>query len=175
MADPVIRVHEDLLECVTSFAYLGSHLASNACIDSELQHRISAANCSFVKYSKRIYDSRDLSKETKLLAYKAFVLHVLLYSAETWTFYRRHITQLEHFQQRCLCTILHIHWSDRRTNISVLESACLPSIESMIRTDRTTDRQTDTSTDNKGRLDLSGDARANKPVGVLAHAPPLSN
>ena len=29
MADPVIRVHDDPLECVTSFHYLGSHLASN--------------------------------------------------------------------------------------------------------------------------------------------------
>ena len=81
MADPVIRVHDDLLECVTSFPYLGSHLASNTYIDSELQHRISAANCSFGKHRKRIYDSRDLSKEMKLLAYKAFVLPVLLYSA----------------------------------------------------------------------------------------------
>jgi len=45
-------------------------------IDSELQHRISAANCSFGKHRKRIYDSRDPSKETKLLAYKAFVLPV---------------------------------------------------------------------------------------------------
>jgi len=132
MADPVIHVHDDPLECVTSFPYLGSHLASNTYIDSELQHRISAANCSFRKHRKRIYDSRDLSKETKLLAYKAFVLPVLLYSTETWTFYRRHITQLERFQQRCLCTILHIHWSERHTNFSVLESALLPSIETMI-------------------------------------------
>ena len=100
----VIRVHDDPLECVTSFPYLGSHLASNTYIaiemlhdialykftididididiDSELQHRTSAANCSFGKHHKRIFDSRDLSKETKLLAYKAFVLPVLLYSA----------------------------------------------------------------------------------------------
>ena len=62
MADPVIRVHDDPLECVTSFPYLRSHLASNTYIDSELQHRISAANCSFGKHRKRIYDSRDLSK-----------------------------------------------------------------------------------------------------------------
>jgi len=113
--------------------YLGSHLAFNTYIDSELQDRISAANCSFGKHRKRIYDSRDLSKETKLLAYTAFVLPVLLHNAETWTFHSRHITQLERFQQRCLRTILHIHWSDRRTNISVLESARLPSIETMIR------------------------------------------
>jgi len=39
---------------------------------------------------------------------------------------------VECFQQRYLHPILHIHWSERRTNISVLESACLPSIETMI-------------------------------------------
>jgi len=116
---------------VTSFPYLGSHLASNTYIDSELQHRTSAANCSFAKHRKRIFDSRDQRKRSFLLT--RLVLPVLLHSAETWTFYRRHITQLERFQQRCLHTILHIHWSQRRTNISVLESAHLPSIGTMIR------------------------------------------
>ena len=52
MADPVIRIHDDPLECVTSIPYLGSHLVSNTYIDSELQHRISAANCSFGKHRK---------------------------------------------------------------------------------------------------------------------------
>jgi len=51
-ADPVIRVHDDPLECVTSFPYQGSHLASNTYIASELQHQTSAANCSFGKTSQ---------------------------------------------------------------------------------------------------------------------------
>jgi len=76
-ADPVIRAHDDPLECVTSFPYLGSHLTSKTYIDSELQHRTSAANCSFGKHRKRIFDSSDPPKETMLLAYKAFVLPVL--------------------------------------------------------------------------------------------------
>jgi len=36
-------------------------------------------------------------------------------------------------QQRCLRTILHVHWSERCANISILESAHLPLVETMIR------------------------------------------
>ena len=129
MADPVIRVHDDPLECVTSFPYLGSHLASNTYIDSELQHRISAANCRFGKHRKRICDSCDLSKETKLFAYQAFVLPVLLYSAETWTFYRRHITQLERFQQRCLRSPHHLtHPLVREAHQHQRSGECTPTV-----------------------------------------------
>ena len=75
MADPVIRVHDDPLECVTSFPYLGSHLVCNTYIDSELQHQTSAANCSFGKHCKRIFDSRDLAKETKLTRLFSFLFY----------------------------------------------------------------------------------------------------
>ena len=39
---------------------------------------------------------------------------------------------LERFHQRCLCTILNIHWSEFVTNVEVLEQAKLTSIEAML-------------------------------------------
>ena len=38
----------------------------------------------------------------------------------------------EHFDQRCLHTILNIHWNNFITNVEVLEQAEVSSIEAMI-------------------------------------------
>ncbi|KAL0860281.1 hypothetical protein ABMA27_009699 [Loxostege sticticalis] len=46
----------------------------------------------------------------------AVVLPNILYSAETWTVYRRHIRMLDRFHLRCLRKILNIRWSDRVRN-----------------------------------------------------------
>lgn len=39
---------------------------------------------------------------------------------------------LDAFHQRCLRRILDVHWSDRRTNVSILQEANLLSVEAMV-------------------------------------------
>ncbi|XP_067907983.1 uncharacterized protein [Heterodontus francisci] len=46
--------------------------------------------------------------------------------------YRHHVRLLEHFHQRCLHSILKIHWQDRITNIEVLETANITSNEALL-------------------------------------------
>ena len=63
---------------------------------------------------------------------RMYVLNTLLYCAESWVIYRRHLRLIEGYHQRCLRTILNIHWSDFVTNIEVLEMANVTSIEAML-------------------------------------------
>ena len=60
--------------------------------------------------------------------YKALVLTILLYGAESSVTYHHHIDLLE---QHCLCTILKIYWRDFVTNIKVLKSENISSIEAL--------------------------------------------
>ncbi|XP_051645437.1 uncharacterized protein LOC127471941 [Manacus candei] len=60
------------------------------------------------------------------------LLSTLLYGFKSWVIYRHHLRLLERFHQRCLCTVLNIHWSDVVTNTSVLEQAAVTSIEAML-------------------------------------------
>ena len=46
--------------------------------------------------------------------------------------YRCQLRLLERFHQRCLRTILNIHWSEFVTNVEVVEQAKLTSIEAML-------------------------------------------
>ena len=129
---PVIQIDGENLENVERFAYLGSHLSSNANIDDEIQYRLRCANSAFGKLRKRVFDDRDLRTNIKIRVYQAIVLPTLLYGSETWTTYRRNIKGLEQFHQRSLRNILRISWEDRRTNISVLEEANSTSIEAIL-------------------------------------------
>ena len=56
----------------------------------------------------------------------------LLYGSESWVLYQHHLRLLERFHQRCLRTILNIHWSDFITNTEVLEKAETISIEALL-------------------------------------------
>ena len=118
---PTIHVENNTLQNVDKFAYLGSLLSTRAVIDVEIHHRIGCASAAFARLRKRVFENRDIQINTKLLVYQAVVLPTLLYGADSWTTYSRHLKALEQYHQRCLRKILRVSWKDRRTNISVLQ------------------------------------------------------
>ena len=73
--------------------------------------------------------SHSLCLTTKIQVYKAVIITTLLYSAETWVFYRKLIRLLEQFHQCCLRCILGIKWQDHVLKKEVLKRASLLSIE----------------------------------------------
>ena len=79
-----------------------------------------------------MWTNRHLKKHTKIIVYRAVVLTTLLYGAESWVIYRRHLQLLESFHQRCLHSILNIHWSDFVSIIEVFEQAEITSMEAML-------------------------------------------
>ena len=129
---PFIKVDDQVLENVDHFPYLGSNLSSDTTIDKEIQHRLSCASAAFGRLRTRVFDDRNIFAKTKIQVYEAIVIPTLLYGAETWTTYSRHIKALERFHQRCLRKILNIKWNDYRTNNSVLEEANVTSIGARI-------------------------------------------
>ena len=64
--------------------------------------------------------------------YKAVVLPTLLYSAEMYILYRRHIRKLSQVHLRHLRQILWISWKDHISNIDVLRQANMSSIEAIL-------------------------------------------
>ena len=79
-----------------------------------------------------MWGKKHLKNSTKISVYRAAVLTALLYSSESWVTYRCQLRLLERFHQRCLRTILNIHWSEFVTNVEVLKQAKLTSIEAML-------------------------------------------
>ena len=130
--EPVILIEGQKLAATDKFVYLGSTMANNATIDDEISLRISRASASFGRLKDRVWKRRGLSFETKLQVYHAVVLPSLLYAAESWTVYARHLQRLQSFHMRCLRQILHVRWQDRIPDTDILQRAQTKSISSML-------------------------------------------
>ena len=129
---PHISIDETELNTVHKFAYLGCIISSDAKIDMEIDNRLAKANSAFGLLYKRVWGNKHLKNSTKISVYRAAVLTALLYGSESWVTYRCQLRLLERFHQRCLRTILNIHWSEFVSNVEVLEQAKLTSIEAML-------------------------------------------
>jgi len=127
-----IHINQEPVTAVDDFPYLGSILESTGRIDKEVGSRIRAAHAAFGRLSRRVFLSKDLTTETKLMVFRAVVISTLLYGCETWVVYQCHIRQLTRFQQAKLRAILRISWEDRVTNNDVLSRAGMPSVEALL-------------------------------------------
>ena len=82
---PSIKIDGKDIENVKNFVYLGSSVASNASLDTEINCRIGKASGTFARLTARVWDNPKLSIRTKSNVYCACVCSTLLYGSETWT------------------------------------------------------------------------------------------
>ena len=130
--DPPVEIYGTPLKSVKNFTYLGSTVASDNTIDVEVNNHIQAASGAFGGRWKRVWSQHGISVFTKCKVYKAIVLPTLLYSAETYTLYRRHFRKLSKVHLRHLRQILRISWKDNIQNVEVLRWANMSSIEATL-------------------------------------------
>ena len=132
LIDLHVEIYGTPLKAVKNFTYLGSTVASDNTIDVEINNRIQAASGAFGGLGKRVWSQHGISVSTKCKVYKAIVLPTLLYSAETYTLYRRHFRKLSKVHLRHLRQILQISWKDHIPNVEVLRRANMSSIEATL-------------------------------------------
>lgn len=111
-ADADFFIDDVKLENVTRFKYLGSYITKDCSMKEELNARIKATYCAFGRLRKRVFDSRDLTIETKIKVYNLQCLMPLfVYGSETWTLYHHQVRQLRTIQQRHLRSIMNINFN----------------------------------------------------------------
>ena len=126
------HINGDEIKQVTSFKYLGSILSDKHNIDEEVCNRINQASVAFGKLRTRVFQNDNLRLDTKIAVYTAVCITSLLYGAETWTVYRRHMKQLEAFHIKSLQRILKLTWRDKIPHTEILQRANTTTIETMI-------------------------------------------
>ena len=102
------NVDETTLNPVKEFTYLGSIIASDGHIEAELHKIMSKASMSFGRLRERLWDYHNVSIRVKEQIYRAIILSTLLYGAETWTVYRRHVKKIHAFIMRHLRSIMKL-------------------------------------------------------------------
>ena len=90
------------------FTYLGSKLSADGEVTAKVNCWIVKASKAFVCLRVPIFLNRTLSINTKRAVYKAVVISILLYGAETWALKTPDVRRLTMFHNRCVRTILGV-------------------------------------------------------------------
>ena len=115
-----VPVEGGSFDILDHFTYLGADISRDGEITSEVNCRIAKAARAFGCLRRPIFQNKNLTVITKRTVYKAVVLSVLLYGAETWTTKAVHIRRLNSFHNRCVRSILGVtryqQWKERITS-----------------------------------------------------------
>ncbi|VDO83639.1 unnamed protein product [Schistosoma curassoni] len=112
--NPITIDGEDL-EDVKTFTYLSSIIDEHGGSDADVKARIGKARIAYLQL-KNIWNSKQLSTNTKVRIFNTNVKTVLMYGAETWRTTKSIIQKMQVFINSCLHKILRIRWPDTTNN-----------------------------------------------------------
>ena len=92
--------------CVCVCVYVCMPVCVCVCVYMCVSCRIARASKAFGCLKEPVFLNRTLSTDTKRAVYKAVVVSILLYGAETWTLKAPDVRRLNSFHNRCVRTIL---------------------------------------------------------------------
>ena len=129
--DPVTLHDEDLNE-VEKFVYLGSVVNKDGGTDEDIKSWINRARHAFTTLCP-IWNSSVLSLHNKITIFNTSVKSVLLYGSETGRTSKSNIHKLQTFINRSLGNIINIRWPDVISNTDLWDKTGESSIELEIR------------------------------------------
>ena len=114
-----IQINRTKIEQVQEFKYLGSIMTENGSCDKEIKTRIALGKLAF-KERQQLLTSK-LNRVLKKRIIKCLIWSITLYGAETWTMKKATNRRLEAFEMWLWRRMEKISWTQRKTNVQVLE------------------------------------------------------
>ena len=131
------RLQQGTLALVSSFTYLGGHLAGDCSQEREVSRRLGLAAAAFKQLGPRVFRSPRVRLHTKVMVYQAIVLSILLYgAAESWALTANQLQRLSVFHTTCLRRILGVSRLDRVSNQALYARAGVSAMEELLRVRR---------------------------------------
>ena len=112
------------VEKVDEFVFLGSNVPS---VEADVKRRTRLAAWAFGRLKRTVWANQDISRSLKVRIYKALILPIALYGAESWTLRQADTRHLESFEMRCLRVILGVHLMDRLKNEEIRQRLNIPN------------------------------------------------
>lgn len=123
-----IKVNGEYTEDGDEFTYIGATVSKDGGGMKDLKNRLSKARGAFIKL-KKIWNSKSITRRTKLRLYKTLVVLVLVYGCETWKMNKGDNKAIDVFDNKCLRRILKIQWQDHISTEEQLETTRHEAIE----------------------------------------------
>ena len=99
----------EAIDEVENFTYLGSNISKDGGSDQDIQVRIEKERTAFAILTP-VWRSKVIARKTKLRIFNTNLKSVLLYGSETWRVTKSTSNKLQSFVNRCLRSIMGIHW-----------------------------------------------------------------
>ncbi|CAG9832989.1 unnamed protein product [Diabrotica balteata] len=113
-------INNTTIERVTTYKYLGTWLTEDVDQTKEIRSRIEMARNTFIKL-KKLLCNRNLNLEIRTRMLRCYVISTLQYGMEAWTIKQSEIKKLNSFEMWCYRRIHGISWTEKVTNIEVLQ------------------------------------------------------
>ncbi|XP_048772952.2 uncharacterized protein LOC125678500 [Ostrea edulis] len=127
-----IKIRDTILEEVEEFTYLGIIVSVNGGTDADVKTRINRARVIFNILGK-VWNAKNISRNTKIKIFNSNVKSVLLYGAETWRTTNATISKIQRFINYCLRRIMNIRWFDKVRNEDLWKRANQAPIDIQIK------------------------------------------
>lgn len=114
-----LKINDCTVEQVSSFKYLGTNISKQCDPRKEIRARIEQARKTFISL-RTFFIRKDISLHLKIRMIGCYVFTVLLYGCEGWTLDPSTEKRIEAFEMYLYRRILKISWTQRITNIEVL-------------------------------------------------------
>ena len=122
--DRDITINGSPVDKVDDFVFLGSNVPS---VEADVKRRTRLAAWAFGRLKRTVWTNQDISRLLKVRIYKALILPIAIYGAESWTLRQADTRQLESFEMRCLRVILGVHLMDRVKNEEIRQRLNIPN------------------------------------------------
>lgn len=119
-----ITVNNSPVDKVGEFVFLGSNVPS---VEADIKRRTRLAAWSFGRLKSNVWTNQDISRSLKVRIYRALILPIAIYGAESWTLRNTDTRRLESFEMRCLRTILGVNLMDRVRSDEIRQRLNIPS------------------------------------------------
>ena len=106
-----IELDGEEIDEVEDFVYLKSKISWDGGSDRDIQVRVGKARTAFTILTP-VWKSKVISRKTKLRIFNTNVKSVLLYGCKTWRVTKETFKKLQSFVNRCLRSIMAIHWPE---------------------------------------------------------------
>jgi hypothetical protein len=108
------------MEIINSYTFLGSIITRDGYEHKEINRRLSIGRMAMTKLEKIMKD-RVIKKATKIKIAETIIFLTVTYGSESWTVRNKERKKIYAFELWMWRRILQVPWTERRTNISVLE------------------------------------------------------
>ena len=125
-------VNEKDIKDTNIFTYLGATITTSGGASEDMKIRIGKARNAYHRL-KKMWNSGQYRRKTKMKIFQSNVISVLLYGCETWKMTETDEQCLDTFVHKCLRRILKIFWPTKMSNEGVRRIAGLEKVSTQIR------------------------------------------